>query len=764
MSGFRGGFGSSQPPQQPAFGSQQNPAQPQFGSGFGSSQPGFGATPAAAQSFGDGGFSPAASSPFGGSAATPAPSFGTSSTAAPFGASGNVFEQAPSTFGVQSGGFGPTTTATPSSFGGSSSNQTFPVAPPSQSFGGPSVAPQFGGASAAQPFGGGATPTTQPFGGAPAASSQTTAFMQADSSPFQQTGPPASAGASPFGNANTTNPAILSFGVSSNVVQSSNTSGFSSSAMTGSLSPMTTSFPPSFDTSSSAPAFRSAAVNVDMGDSSDFNTMTSSAQPQSESSQQSSWPGQNDWKGRHHDSAMSPLPEQGVSMVGSSMLPRQGAFSPPVPDAPSTSKAPESEEAKLVRLKARIQAKKKKLEEQKKRKEAAVAAAAALRTTPTPESAELNPDAAPFTPTEILNLAERNKLRFAAPKVKSSQLSEGLKEKVEDKTEAEDEAGRGREDLENAVSLVGTCQYMCPDDELLRREREGDIQLLEIPQPGSIHPVDWTLRETAVKRFRRSAADFKLNVPEWVRPPAVLEKVCGYLEEWVMERDRQGLDPRFTQVESPPPLDVYQFIWDRTRMIRKDFTLQNYVGTGGNCDASAVRCHERIARWHAMCEHQLSHIPEFASRQSQQNIQELGQTMKTLNQFYDDSLGRSTVEVFMEGGKAVKSSNTGSHGCQSDVVMGKCPVDFDGSPLENKTADPNRLIGANAVDKPSHGTAEPEMRGLYILLTMNNDGGLEVLKYAGRLFRERPDVYNSKPVQLALQVYKVIKFCLSVIF
>ena len=63
-------------------------------------------------------------------------------------------------------------------------------------------------------------------------------------------------------------------------------------------------------------------------------------------------------------------------------------------------------------------------------------------------------------------------------------------------------------------------------------------------------------------------------------------------------------------------------------MIRKDFTLQNYVGTGGNCDARAVRCHERIARWHAMCEHQLSHIEDFTTMQSQQNIQELGQTMK----------------------------------------------------------------------------------------------------------------------------------------
>lgn len=56
----------------------------------------------------------------------------------------------------------------------------------------------------------------------------------------------------------------------------------------------------------------------------------------------------------------------------------------------------------------------------------------------------------------------------------------------------------------------------------------------KITDPGGLHPEHWTLRDTAVKRFRRSAADFKLDIPELVRPPEVLERVCGYLEEWVM--------------------------------------------------------------------------------------------------------------------------------------------------------------------------------------------------------------------------------------
>ena len=230
----------------------------------------------------------------------------------------------------------------------------------------------------------------------------------------------------------------------------------------------------------------------------------------------------------------------------------------------------------------------------------------------------------------------------------------------------------------------------------------------------------------------------------------------------LQERDRQGPDPRFPDSSTPPSLDVYQFIWDRTRMIRKDFILQNYVGSGGMCDARALRCHERIARWHAMCEHQLSHISDFVVQQSQQNIQELGQTMKTLNQYYDDSLGRCLVEVPDDAGNESRTDLKGfAHGCGVDVVQGRSPIDYDGTPLANETGSnvERRLIGKGAIDTPNHGTAEPEMRGLYILLTIDNDGGMEVLNYAAKLFRDRPDVYQSRPVQLALSIYKVSVFC-----
>lgn len=229
------------------------------------------------------------------------------------------------------------------------------------------------------------------------------------------------------------------------------------------------------------------------------------------------------------------------------------------------------------------------------------------------------------------------------------------------------------------------------------------------------------------------------------------------LTKFQQERDRQGGDPRF-KGKTPPPLDVYQFIWNRTRMIRKDFTLQNYVGTGGNCDARAVRCHERIARWHAMCEHQLSHINDFVVMQSQQNIQELGQTMKTLNQFYDDALKRSRIEVPDDAGNETRTDLAAyAHGCANETIQGKTPSDYDDVEMVNSPMG-SRLVGKEGIQKFHHGTAEPEMRGLYILLTIDNDGGMEVMRYAAHLSRERPEIFQSWPVQLALGIYKVSWF------
>jgi len=90
-------------------------------------------------------------------------------------------------------------------------------------------------------------------------------------------------------------------------------------------------------------------------------------------------------------------------------------------------------------------------------------------------------------------------------------------------------------------------------------------------------------------------------------------------------------------------------------------------------------------------------------------------------------------------------------GCERRPVYS--PIDYNRKTLDNHV-DGNtskRIIGCY---RPVSDAAEPEMRGLYILIKLNIDDGMEVLKYAGRLSVEQPNAFSSKPVQLALEVYK----------
>ena len=187
------------------------------------------------------------------------------------------------------------------------------------------------------------------------------------------------------------------------------------------------------------------------------------------------------------------------------------------------------------------------------------------------------------------------------------------------------------------------CYTMCPLNEIQTRQENNEISILEQIHPD-VFPSSFTLKDTCVKKFRRSAADVDLAVDNEVRNPITLEKSMAFLEEYVMERDRQGPDPRSPSNSVPDPLDVYQFMWDRTRMLRKDFLLQNVpqmtkhaskVKVDIDTINIAIRVHERITRWHVLCEHQLSHLEDW-KQQSNQNIMELGQCLKSLNMLYDE--------------------------------------------------------------------------------------------------------------------------------
>ena len=126
-----------------------------------------------------------------------------------------------------------------------------------------------------------------------------------------------------------------------------------------------------------------------------------------------------------------------------------------------------------------------------------------------------------------------------------------------------------------------------------------------------------------VKRFRRSAAGYDEQLPSDIRPPLVLQKTLNYLIDEV--------------VGGPEPLaKVHKFVWDRTRGIRNDFSIQQ-VSKKEDLRI-AIDCFERIARFHLLSLHQLSHPDrdngEFDHHQERE---QLNNTLLSLMYYYEDS-------------------------------------------------------------------------------------------------------------------------------
>uniref|UniRef100_M4C2H3 SAC3/GANP/THP3 conserved domain-containing protein n=1 Tax=Hyaloperonospora arabidopsidis (strain Emoy2) TaxID=559515 RepID=M4C2H3_HYAAE len=241
--------------------------------------------------------------------------------------------------------------------------------------------------------------------------------------------------------------------------------------------------------------------------------------------------------------------------------------------------------------------------------------------------------------------------------------------------------------LSAAANLDGLCTDMCSQVERELHIRVDELSVFEKCYPGQYG----TERDTIIKRFQRSSADHKLDIPDEIRPPGVLRRTQLYIEQAIMDLDRRGLDPRFQPPRAPEPIELYNFCWDRFRMIRKDFILQNYRGAGGRVHPIVLDIHERIARYHVLSEHELIETPSFVA---QQNMEQLGQTLKSLNELYDES----------------------------------------------------HKVGDAAYFSPF----EAEFRAYFILCTLDNGRGMDVLKYV----KDLPHlIVESRHIKFAMRVF-----------
>ncbi|PYI20768.1 hypothetical protein BO99DRAFT_472714 [Aspergillus violaceofuscus CBS 115571] len=178
--------------------------------------------------------------------------------------------------------------------------------------------------------------------------------------------------------------------------------------------------------------------------------------------------------------------------------------------------------------------------------------------------------------------------------------------------------------LQQAITPVGTCTSMCPEFERVERI----VQKMVDKSEKYLHPATNTLQNMELKmlkRFRRSAAGYDAQLPSDIRTPQALLQTMNYLIRHVLD--------------GPEPLGlIHKFVWDRTRSIRNDFSVQQV--TQEDDVKIAVTCLERIARFHIVSLHLLSSPANEEPFDRHQEREQLNNTMLSLMYYYDDNRGR----------------------------------------------------------------------------------------------------------------------------
>eukprot|EP00057_Strongylocentrotus_purpuratus_P015956 XP_011670430.1 PREDICTED: germinal-center associated nuclear protein [Strongylocentrotus purpuratus] len=183
-----------------------------------------------------------------------------------------------------------------------------------------------------------------------------------------------------------------------------------------------------------------------------------------------------------------------------------------------------------------------------------------------------------------------------------------------------------KSELATAVKMTGSCPDMCPEKERYMREVQRRLSPYEM-MPGQkmekgVSPN--VCHQNAVKEYSRSSADQEEPLPSELRPPAVLDLTMNYLMGEIINREPtgQGGDGRSWA-------DWFDFLWDRTRSIRKEITQQQL------CETTAVSLMEKCTRFHIYCSYRLCEEGHM-SFSPKINNENLTKCMQSLKQFYHD--------------------------------------------------------------------------------------------------------------------------------
>ncbi|XP_050414812.1 germinal-center associated nuclear protein isoform X2 [Patella vulgata] len=185
------------------------------------------------------------------------------------------------------------------------------------------------------------------------------------------------------------------------------------------------------------------------------------------------------------------------------------------------------------------------------------------------------------------------------------------------------QAGSGdkkKSDLATAKAFTGTCPDMCPEKERYDRQETRRLSIYEMI-PGTENVANQPPQidhNRAVKEYSRSSADQTEPLQHELRPEQVLLSTMTYLLREIADR---GEEERWA--------DWYDFLWNRTRGIRKDITQQQL------CNKNVVELIEKCVRFHIYCSHRLCEqdMMVFDSKINDENMTKCLQTLKEM--YYD---------------------------------------------------------------------------------------------------------------------------------
>ncbi|RDX82966.1 SAC3 family protein C, partial [Mucuna pruriens] len=170
-----------------------------------------------------------------------------------------------------------------------------------------------------------------------------------------------------------------------------------------------------------------------------------------------------------------------------------------------------------------------------------------------------------------------------------------------------------QEDAQPSSNYVGTCPYMCPERERIQREKLRDLAVFERlnGNHGKSSPA------LAVKKFCRTISTKYVQASD-MRPITVLEDTLNYLLS-LLESKEHSFEV------------VHDFVFDRTRSIRQDITMQNIV------NKKAIYMYEGMVKFHVISHYKLWCSMSYPNTASMHhlNMEQLTKTLTSLFNLYE---------------------------------------------------------------------------------------------------------------------------------